>query len=878
MKKIIRRTLAIALSLSMVFSGVMFSTAKVSAAELTQDEIDSIAGSGTMTNLALNTTATVYPGCAEGSIANLTNGGLNNGYCALSSGWGYSGEAYAIIDLGDYYKAESLDEVVLAYKDIADNDTVVGRTYNIQYSIDQNDWDTVFTSETITADDLLPDTDGGKSTVNDVSTYEGTVRYVKIDYPSLPTYGIQLREIAVLAANPEKAEMDTCDDPDDVSAESVSLGKITFNITAGEDQEDYFYAAMLDGPTGTILNGNCQAGVDYTYDVPGGNHRIFVQSHVGTAISNGIYSDYVTVETYETKVTDTDWNFAYGKTFALDSGNSQEGTGSITDGVISSTSYSTPTKGGAGGSWLSVDLGAVWKASSFENIAIWFRSNIGGTYPENGGMKVQYSVDGTDWSDAVSYTQAEFLEHRAGSGSPFRVDADVSAVTGNVRYVRFYFPNGVAYGAQTTEVGVYDVDGDAEEAQEEVVTDPATFTAESSDYNTISGTITADEGQEDYTYNIYLDGKLAQSGLSAGDYTLTGINEGTYTVTCKSEHNGYTSPGISVANVIVETGFTYTSETGTGVYDDTSEYGFNLVTRNGATLDGVSATASANNATSAIDYNAGTRWETPGSDPQWITVDLGAVKTVKAFEAWWETASSKDFTIDISTDGETFKTVATITDAAAGANRRDTIVLKEAADARYVRLYATARTTGWGHSIYEIAIYDGQEVTDNYMDVTDYKAQGTYPTEEGKIFAGWFEDADFTTPYMEDTGYAFAKFIDKNVLTTKFQIATDDTAVRFISSVDGMDYEEVGFIFTGTYGDSAITEKTKTTNKLYTKITAAGESILPTEFSPDSQYFFTYTIRGMENAGTNSTWNVTPFYKTLDGTVVTGTPGELPQD
>ena len=71
MKKIIRRTLAIALSLSMVFSGFMFSAAKVDAATLTQDEIDSIAGNGTMTNMVLNSAATVYPGVAEGNKTDL---------------------------------------------------------------------------------------------------------------------------------------------------------------------------------------------------------------------------------------------------------------------------------------------------------------------------------------------------------------------------------------------------------------------------------------------------------------------------------------------------------------------------------------------------------------------------------------------------------------------------------------------------------------------------------------------------------------------------------------------------------------------------------------------------------------------------------------
>ena len=371
---------------------------------------------------------------------------------------------------------------------------------------------------------------------------------------------------------------------------------------------------------------------------------------------------------------------------------------------------------------------------------------------------------------------------------------------------------------------------------------------------------------------------MAAEGLTGGDYRLDGVEAGSYDVTVKSYKDGFLSTGLTVADVAVSDGFTYSSDTGTGVYDDTNENGFNLITRNGATISGVTATASNGNATNAIDYKPGTRWEAPGSDPQWIAVDLGSVKTIKEIDAWWETASARDFKVQVSSDGTNYKTVGIVNGAASGANRRDTIVLTDTVSGRYVRIYDTARTTNWGHSIFEMAVYDGQEVPDNYMDVTDYKAQGTYPTETGKIFAGWFEDAEFTTEYTGTTGYAFAKFIDDDVLTTKFQIATDDTAVRFISSVDSMDFEEVGFIFTGTYGNAVITEKTKTTEKLYTKITAAGESIEPDVFSPDSHYFFTYTIRGMEDATTNSTWHVTPFYKTLDGTVVTGTPGELPQN
>ena len=376
MKKNLRKAMAIVLSLAMVMTTFVFSSAKVDAATLSQDEIDSIAGNGTMTNMVLNSAATAYPGVAEGNIVNLTNGNFS-GQAALSSGWGYSGEAYAIVDMGNIYKADSLDEIICAYKDYADNDTVVGRTYNIQYSDDLVNWDTVYTSGTMAAADL----EDSKATVNDVSSYTGRVRYIKIDYPTVPTYGIQLTEIAVLAEDPELAPVETCADPAAVTASSNAIGQITFNITAGEDQEGYVYSANLDSPNGQLLNATCQAGVDYTYDVVGGDHTVFVQSHYNGAISPGINSNQVTVNTYATKVTDPTWNYGYQKSFTMDSGSSTEGNGSVTDGVISSSAYSTATKEKAG-SWFTIDLVDTWKATSFETLAVWFRSNVGGTYPE----------------------------------------------------------------------------------------------------------------------------------------------------------------------------------------------------------------------------------------------------------------------------------------------------------------------------------------------------------------------------------------------------------------------------------------------------------------------------------------------------------------
>ena len=755
MKKISKKILAFAISLAMVVSALASFTAKVDAATLTQDEIDSIAGSGTMTNMILGKAATISPGVAEGNAANLTNGSLTNGHCALSTGWGYSGEAYAIFDLGNYYKSESLDEIILAYKDMASNDTVVGRTYNIQYSIDQSNWETVYTSGTIAETDLQPD----KCTIDDVSAYTGKVRYIKIDYPSLPTYGIQLTEIAVLATEPELAPMETCDDPAAVAASSVGIGKITINITAGPDQEDYHYSANLDNESGQLLKGDCAAGVDYTFDVPGGNHTVFVQSHKGQAVSTGINSNQVTVNTYETKVTDTDWNYAYGKTYTLDSGTSQEGSGSFTDGIISTSNYNTPSKGQAG-SWATIDLGDTWKATSFETIAVWYRSLVGGTYPENGGVKFQYSTDGIDFTDVDTLTQAEFTEQRGTQQAPFRIIADVSGLTsGAVRYVRVYYPNSVAYGAQMSEIGVYDIDGDAELAPVETIDDPAGFTAASYDYNEITGTITAGPDQEDYTYSIYLNGNLAEEGLSAGSYTLDAVVGGTYDVSVKSYKDGFYSTGLTVSNVTVVNGYTYSSETGTGLYpDEDQNYGTNLITQDGATVTGVSATASSGNGTQAIDYNAGTRWETSASDPQWIKVDLGSVKGVKAIMAWWETANARDFKVELSSDDVTYRTVAAIQGASSGENRRDTIVLTSEASARYIRIYGTARTTGYGYSIWEMAVYGDDAPPGSHSVYIDGTLVGT--VADGGLYtfptSGMTEYSENSYYQTNDTSKAYA--------------------------------------------------------------------------------------------------------------------------
>jgi hypothetical protein len=55
-------------------------------------------------------------------------------------------------------------------------------------------------------------------------------------------------------------------------------------------------------------------------------------------------------------------------------------------------------------------------------------------------------------------------------------------------------------------------------------------------------------------------------------------------------------------------------------------------------------------ATAAVDGNAGTRWSSAFSDPQWLQVDLGATASISQVVLQWETAYATAFQIQVSND------------------------------------------------------------------------------------------------------------------------------------------------------------------------------------------------------------------------------------
>ncbi|NUT50726.1 MAG: coagulation factor 5/8 type domain protein [Saccharothrix sp.] len=104
--------------------------------------------------------------------------------------------------------------------------------------------------------------------------------------------------------------------------------------------------------------------------------------------------------------------------------------------------------------------------------------------------------------------------------------------------------------------------------------------------------------------------------------------------------------------------------------------------------------------TNATDGNAGTRWASDWSDPQWVRVDLGAVTAFQHVQLVWEGAYGRAYEIQVSDDGTTWRSVYATTSGNGGVDSIDVT-----ASGRYVRLHATQRGTGWGYSLYEFGVY-----------------------------------------------------------------------------------------------------------------------------------------------------------------------------
>ncbi|GAA3562734.1 discoidin domain-containing protein [Nonomuraea rosea] len=104
-------------------------------------------------------------------------------------------------------------------------------------------------------------------------------------------------------------------------------------------------------------------------------------------------------------------------------------------------------------------------------------------------------------------------------------------------------------------------------------------------------------------------------------------------------------------------------------------------------------------ASAAVDGNAGTRWASTFSDPQWIQVDLGSVQQICQVVLQWEAAYATAFRVQLSSDASAWTDVYSTTTGTGG-----TQTLAVSGSGRYVRVHGTVRATAYGYSLWELAV------------------------------------------------------------------------------------------------------------------------------------------------------------------------------
>ncbi|HWC80588.1 MAG TPA: glycoside hydrolase family 3 C-terminal domain-containing protein [Pseudonocardiaceae bacterium] len=102
----------------------------------------------------------------------------------------------------------------------------------------------------------------------------------------------------------------------------------------------------------------------------------------------------------------------------------------------------------------------------------------------------------------------------------------------------------------------------------------------------------------------------------------------------------------------------------------------------------------------ATDGDPGTRWSSASSDPQWLDADLGSPQQICSISILWEAAYASAFQIQVSNDNATWTNVYATTTGTGGSE-----TFPVSATDRYVRVYATARGTQFGDSIFELDVY-----------------------------------------------------------------------------------------------------------------------------------------------------------------------------
>jgi len=128
----------------------------------------------------------------------------------------------------------------------------------------------------------------------------------------------------------------------------------------------------------------------------------------------------------------------------------------------------------------------------------------------------------------------------------------------------------------------------------------------------------------------------------------------------------------------------------------------------GATASASSTSKWGRPAEAAIDGDPNTMWwsDKDQPDPQWIMIDLGAVRRVSAVSALWWKAYAKAYTVQVSTDGKNWQDAAEMKGRSNYFGDMDLLRFNPA-EARYIRLHCGQRAVTWqAYTLFELGVYE----------------------------------------------------------------------------------------------------------------------------------------------------------------------------
>jgi hypothetical protein len=169
----------------------------------------------------------------------------------------------------------------------------------------------------------------------------------------------------------------------------------------------------------------------------------------------------------------------------------------------------------------------------------------------------------------------------------------------------------------------------------------------------------------------------------------------------------------------------------------------------------------------AVDGNTNTRWSSAFSDPQWITIDLGASYQISKVKLNWEAAYGRQYYIGVSNNNSIFTTVVYESNGNGGIDEHNVNVT-----GRYVRMFGLARGTGWGYSLWEFEVYGVPEYRSYWLEKDPDMVLDIPPNPPA------------ITPY--GTG-----FVDKKI--------------RWMSSPDGVNWTQQGYLTDPSSGQAITT-------------------------------------------------------------------------